>query len=139
MTTTSHNATPNPQPHALQSGFFEEAFKDYQVPSKIRAFAEAFCIRFNIRGICDPAYCANITALELKVGDGCGKFDNDKAVDETGFARIGSRLLFSYSTCISLTEPETTADVINSMAKAALTGATVEELLPAPAVPTTTS
>lgn len=133
MTTISHDATAIPQRPALQPRFFEEAFKDYQVPPKIRAFAEAFCIRFNVRGICDPAYCANIVALELKVGDGCGQFDNANAVDETGFARIGSRLLFSYSTCISLTEPETTVDVINSMVKAALAGATVEELLPPPA------
>ncbi|MEZ1440049.1 hypothetical protein QVM41_27720 [Pseudomonas shirazica] len=139
MTTTSHNATPTPQRPALQPGFFEEAFKDYKVPPKIRAFAEAFCIRFNVRGICDPAYCANLVAVELKVGDGCGKFDNDKAADETGFAKIGSRLLFSYSTCISLTEPETTADVIISMVKAALAGATVEELLPPPAAPAATN
>ncbi|OAS07725.1 hypothetical protein AYO08_10360 [Pseudomonas putida] len=137
MTTTSLNATA--QRPALQPGFFEEAFKDYQVPPKIRAFAEAFCIRFNVRGICDPAYCANLVAVELKVGDGCGKFDHDKDADETGFAKIGSRLLFSYSTCISLTEPETTADVIISMVKAALAGAPVEELLPPPAAPAATN
>ncbi|MBA1204773.1 MULTISPECIES: hypothetical protein [Pseudomonas] len=135
MTTTSLDATS--QRPAVHPSFFEEAFKSYNVPPKIRAFAEAFCIRFDVRGICDPAYCANSAALKLKIGNGCGTFDHEKDPDENGIPLIGEQLLFSYSTCIQRTEPGTTADVINSMVKAALAGAAVEELLPAPAASAT--
>ncbi|ESW38616.1 MULTISPECIES: hypothetical protein [Pseudomonas] len=133
MTTTTLDA--KPQRPALRPDFFEEAFKNYNVPAKLRTFAEAFCIRFNVRGICDPAYCANSAALKLKIGDGCGKFDHEKDADENGIPLIGDQLLFAYSSCIQQTEPGTTAAVINSMVKAALAGATVEELVSQHAAP----
>ena len=137
MTTTSLDCTSRLP--AVRPGFFEEAFQSYNVPPRIRAFAEAFCIRFDVRGICDPAYCANSAALKMKIGDGCGTFDHEKEPVENGIPLIGEQLLFSYSTCIQRAEPGTTADVINSMVKAALAGATVEELLPPPAAPAATS
>ncbi|MNJ69748.1 hypothetical protein D3C77_661340 [compost metagenome] len=112
----------------MRPGFFDDAFKGYVVPPGIRAFAIAFCTRFNVRGLSDPCYLSNLVALKLKVGDGHGNFDHDKTPDETDLAKIGDHLLFAYSTCIGQTEPATTADTINQMVKAALAGAAVEEL-----------
>ena len=115
----------------VRPGFFEEAFRGYDVPPKIRVFAEAFCTRFNVKGICDPAYCANTAALELKVGDGRGNFDPEQLPLESAIPRIGDHLLFAYHTCINETEPATTAEAINDMVRGALSGLTVEQLMPA--------
>lgn len=58
----------------LRPGFFEEAFRDSALTPALRTFAEAFCMRFEVRGICDPLYCANVAAFETGLGDGCGNF-----------------------------------------------------------------
>lgn len=119
----------------MRPGFFDDAFKGYVVPPGIRAFAIAFCTRFNVRGLSDPCYLSNLVALKLKVGDGQGNFDHEKTPDETDLVKIGDHLLFAYSTCIGQTEPATTADAINQMVKASLAGAAVEELLTVQATP----
>jgi len=128
-------ATASPTAPAIRPGFFEEAFSGYDVPPKIRVFAEAFCTRFKINGICDPAYCANTAALKLKVGDGCGGFDSDQVPVESEIPKIGDHLLFAYHTCINQTEPATTAEVINDMVRGALNGLSVQQLVPASPAP----
>ena len=63
------------------SEFFREAFTNpmtgtpQNVPADIRKLSERLCRSYNIRGICDPMYIANVIALELGRGDGMGKFN----------------------------------------------------------------
>lgn len=60
--------------------FFTEAFtnpvtrKPYTVPTDIRRLSERICQSYDIRGICDPMYIANIIALETGRGDGKSNF-----------------------------------------------------------------
>ena len=37
--------------------------------------AERLCRSYGILGLCDPAYIANVIAVELGLGDGLGKFE----------------------------------------------------------------
>lgn len=60
--------------------FFDEAFTnpvtrqaDF-VPADIRRLSERICRSYNIKGICDPMYIANVIAFELGLGDGQGNF-----------------------------------------------------------------
>lgn len=117
----------------MRPGFFEEAFLDVELPQPLRIFAEAFCTRFVVRGICDPMYCANVAAFETGLGDGRGNFNADKTPSEDGINTAGDRLLFAYSTCISETSTDTTQETIATMLRKALNGVTLEELLLSPA------
>jgi hypothetical protein len=60
--------------------WFDEAFrnqvtrKPYEVPAKLRAVVERICTAYDIKGIADPMYIANIIAYELGLGDGEGHF-----------------------------------------------------------------
>lgn len=62
----------------LNEEFFNEAFKNQNVPANIRKLAERLCRSYGIYGICDPMYIANVIAVELKLGDGFGDFTNTK-------------------------------------------------------------
>ncbi|WP_116894869.1 hypothetical protein [Pseudomonas savastanoi] len=117
----------------LRPGFFEEAFRDSALTPSLRTFAEAFCIRFDVRGICDPLYCANVAAFETGLGDGCGNFFSDRTPTENGITKVGDRLLFAYATCISESSTGTTQETISIMLRKALNGSSREELLPTPA------
>lgn len=58
--------------------FFDEAFKLHpQIPPKLRRLAERLCRSYGIRGICDPAYIANVIAVELGLGDGMSNFNKE--------------------------------------------------------------
>ena len=60
--------------------WFSDAFtnpvskKPYNVPDDIRRLSERLCMSYNIGGICDPMYIANVIALETGRGDGKGNF-----------------------------------------------------------------
>ena len=62
--------------------FFTEAFTNpvtkepYRVPNNIKRLSTCICRSYNITGICDPMYIANIIALELGKGDGQGHFND---------------------------------------------------------------
>ena len=43
-------------------------------PANLRRLAERLCRSYGIRGLCDPAYIANVIAVELGLGDGLGHF-----------------------------------------------------------------
>jgi hypothetical protein len=59
------------------------------------------CSVFNIRGICDPMYIANVAAFELGIGDGCGNFTGAViAADQDAIDKFSRRFGFSYSSCI---------------------------------------
>lgn len=59
---------------ASRAKFFNEAFKDVNVPDDIRQAAERICFCYGITGICDPVYIANIIAFETGRGDGKSNF-----------------------------------------------------------------
>lgn len=121
-------------PQKPRPGFFEEAFRDAVLPQQLRTFAEAFCTRFEVRGICDPMYCANVAAFETGLGDGRGNFNAVITPTEADIANVADRLLFAYSTCISSASTGTTQETIATMLRNALNGSSLEELLPAPAI-----
>lgn len=81
-----------------------------EVPADIRRLSETLCNQFNIRGICDPMYIANVTAFALGRGDGRGVFhdaDSDaKATVATRLAEAADRLRFAYSSTMSVSEVE---------------------------------
>ena len=60
--------------------FFTEAFTNpvtrqpYDVPADIRKLSIRICRSYDICGICDPMYIANVIAVELNRGDGQGNF-----------------------------------------------------------------
>lgn len=51
-----------------------QQFAKTAVPGDIRRAAEQLCSYYNIDGLCDPMYIANIIAHELGRGDGCSTF-----------------------------------------------------------------
>lgn len=61
--------------NAEDKKFFDAAFKGIPVPADIRRLSERICRSYGIRGICDPAYIANIIAVELGRGDGLSHFN----------------------------------------------------------------
>ena len=55
--------------------FFKEAFGLVpNIPKGLKVLATRICRAYGIRGICDPAYIANVIAFELGLGDGQGNF-----------------------------------------------------------------
>lgn len=54
--------------------FFNRAFEGLKIAADIRSASERICQAYGIRGICDPAYIANIIAMETGKGDGKGNF-----------------------------------------------------------------
>lgn len=86
--------------------FFTRAFDGIDAPPMIRQFSETFVRRFGIKGICDPAYIANVTAYELRLGDGQGTFKEvDRLFDQTDVTRVASRLAFSYASMMRESSP----------------------------------
>jgi len=57
--------------------FYNEAFKGYTVPEKLKNCSIEICNTFNIKGICDPMYICNNIAFTLEIGDGHSNFNND--------------------------------------------------------------
>jgi hypothetical protein len=45
--------------------FYEEAFKNYDIPYDIQEAAIRICNAYGIKGICDPVYICNIIASSL--------------------------------------------------------------------------
>ena len=87
------------------------------VPVQLRAMSERICKVFNIKGICDPMYIANIAAYELGMGNGQGQFharksDTDLAVD---MHRLSKRLAHSYSFNIYDEDHELTCLILEGM------------------------
>ncbi len=62
--------------------FLDKAFKEYpEVPKDLRRVAERIVSAYNIRGICDPIYIANIIAYETGRGNGCSEFESTPCPD----------------------------------------------------------
>lgn len=55
----------------------KKAFKDYDVPEKLKQIASLIMFRFNIHGNCDGMYLCNVMANQSGSGDGCGIFNSD--------------------------------------------------------------
>jgi hypothetical protein len=82
--------------------WFDNAFVDYNtITPEIRLFSERVCREFNIVGVCDPAYIANLVATVFSVGDGRGNFTGE-SVSPTAltFEKMLGRLTFAYSSTI---------------------------------------
>ena len=55
--------------------WFDRCFETQtNTPPNLRRLAERLCRSYGIRGLCDPAYIANVIAVELGLGDGLGNF-----------------------------------------------------------------
>ena len=61
--------------------WFAKVFDGENVPEDIKRLSIRLCRSYNIGGICDPMYIANVTALELGRGDGQGMFYNGSKVN----------------------------------------------------------
>ena len=80
-----------------------ESLVDDDVPSTLKHLAIEFCTEFDIKGLSDPMYVANVAAYELGMGDGCSQFnDNDPDLSKVGIVR--DRLSLAYRTCIKKSE-----------------------------------
>lgn len=62
-------------------GKFENQFKCYDVPEKIRNTAICIMRRFTIIGQCDGMYICNVIALESGIGDGQGHFTGNTDIN----------------------------------------------------------
>lgn len=92
---------------------FAKSFGANEVSADMRAIAEWFCTHFDINGLCDPMYIANVSAVELDVGDGMGNFTGASTKGDVGaFERLATRLMGSYRTCVYQTHPDTTAELL---------------------------
>lgn len=87
-------------------GWFDNCLQteDGPMPADLRQLSESLCRRFDIRGICDPMYIANVAAYELGRGDGRGAFHEPdlQARESQGqrIERFAERMLFAYSSCV---------------------------------------
>lgn len=61
-------------PAERDRAFFDAAFSGMDVPPALRRLVERIVRSYGIRGQSDPAYLANLIALELGMGDGNGRF-----------------------------------------------------------------
>lgn len=70
----------------LNDKHFEECFNGYEVPLKLKDISKEICIRFDIKGVCDPMYIVNVIAYEnnidiaakrLQGSFGCNIKEND--------------------------------------------------------------
>lgn len=91
--------------------FFEEAFKGYEVPERIKKASKELCTRFNIIGICDPMYISNVIALESGSGTGGGEFFSGEI---NNVEEIADRLQRSYGCNIPR---ESIGEVIETLSK----------------------
>lgn len=82
--------------------FFEDAFRGYEVPEKIKNISMAICERFVISGICDPIYICNVIAAENGIGDGMSHFYGDDII--TNPYKTAVRLEGSYGCNITKAE-----------------------------------
>lgn len=77
MTTQEHNKA--------DSDFFAEAFthpvtrQPYQLPENLKRLSARLCRSYDIRGVCDPMYIANVIAVELGLGDGLSNFNTGES------------------------------------------------------------
>lgn len=62
-------------------GKFDNYFRCYEVPEKIRETAICIMMRFMITGQCDGMYICNLIALESGIGNGNGAFTGETDVD----------------------------------------------------------
>lgn len=93
LTDTKNNAK------QLSPAWFDQHISG-DAPDNLRRVAEVFCRTYNIKGLCDPMYIINVTAVEMDWGDGCGVFKS--ALDQQAptaevIQEAASRLRFSYS------------------------------------------
>ena len=71
------------------------------MPIALRRFSESVCDQFEIGGLADPMYIANVAALELGFGDGDSNFHKMDAETYETFSsnldRLVNHLCFSFS------------------------------------------
>ncbi len=110
--TFSGESTPPPRLVRHSPEWFADCFTNpvtgvaYSLPENLRRMSERLCRVFNIGGVCDPMYIANVAAFELGCGDGCGEFHPASAEAQSEFgarlAKLAERLCFSYSSNVTI-------------------------------------
>lgn len=105
MQVTSPTNRP-PMPPERRAGLFADGFGDASVPADMRALSEWFCTRFDVRGVCDPMYVANVAAVELQIGNGRGEFTGEAPKGGAeALWRLARRLHYAYATCVQAAHP----------------------------------
>jgi hypothetical protein len=87
----------------LSPAWFEETLSHAPtITPQLRDLSMRICLAFNIRGICDPLYIANVAAIAFKVGDGASKFSGESvAQNAVVIDRLADRLAFAYASHIN--------------------------------------
>lgn len=75
--------------------FYKEAFEGYDVPECIKQTAISICDKYDIKGLADPMYVANVIGMETGTGDGQGNFKGTR-VNKEGVRKVAERLAFAY-------------------------------------------
>ena len=92
------------------------------VPADLRRLSEAICLTYDIRGICDPMYIANVAAATFGRGDGRGTFHGEKQGTFEQFdacvTDFVGRIQFAYSATIRGTPDDLKKLVYDALAPA---------------------
>jgi len=86
--------TPHFSKAAMQD-LCRRSFEGHDVPEDLKEIAEKICIKYSIKGICDPMYIANTIANTIGRGDGQGNF-KDGITDTARIREAARRLIGSY-------------------------------------------
>jgi len=104
---SSSNAKP------LTKEWFDSRF-DKDTPDVLRNTSEVVCATYNICGLSDPMYIANILAFELGFGDGSGKFATEPPeITEDALLKAAKRLCSAYATASGNEAPENMLKLIS--------------------------
>lgn len=108
---------PFPKSPTHSPDWFDNCFEigETEVPPDLRRMSEALCLKYDIRGICDPMYIANVAAATFGRGDGRGTFHAADSSAQEQFDQFVkdfvARIQFAYSATIRDT-PEAVAQVV---------------------------
>ena len=91
--------------------FYEELFRGYVVPKKLKETAIAIMRRFTITGICDGMYICNEIAYENGIGDGMSHFTGDEIVN---FDVTAKRLQHCYGSNIFKEDIEELQEILRT-------------------------
>jgi len=104
---------------------FETAFGAVGMtpPAQVRDFTEKLCRIYQIKGIADPAYIANMVGVEFSCGDGSGLFYGAPQIDEGSLRSLAKRLILNYSTRVMTAPLSATEDDVVGVLTRVIAGA----------------
>lgn len=102
--------------------WFDECFQPSEtpVPADLRQLSETLCRTYNIKGICDPMYIANVAAVQFGRGDGRSMFyagtGPAQLPTDDALAAFVARFRFAYGSSVGDDEAE-----VSKLVRASLT------------------